>query len=41
MHAHNWRGGGVVDRGALEMRFGATQRGFESLPLRYSFFIKQ
>jgi hypothetical protein len=24
----------VVECGALEMRFGATQRGFESLPLR-------
>jgi hypothetical protein len=30
-----WRGGRVVECGALEMRFGATQRGFESPPLRF------
>ncbi len=30
----SWRGVRVVDGDALEMRFGATQRGFESPPLR-------
>jgi hypothetical protein len=29
----------VVDGDALEMRFGATQRGFESPPLRFSLFL--
>jgi hypothetical protein len=30
----NWRGVRVVDGDALEMRFGESQRGFESPPLR-------
>ncbi len=29
------RGGRVVECGTLEMCFGATQRGFESPPLRF------
>ena len=29
------RGGRVVECGGLENRFGASQRGFESLPLRH------
>jgi hypothetical protein len=29
-----WRGVRVVDGDALEMRFGESQRGFESPPLR-------
>ncbi len=29
-----WRGVRVVDGDALEMRFGVSQRGFESPPLR-------
>ncbi len=29
-----WRGGRAVQGAALEMLFGATQRGFESHPLR-------
>ena len=33
-YQNTWRGGRVVECGALEMRFGATQRGFESPPLR-------
>ena len=28
------RGAGVVELAALEKRYGATHRGFESLPLR-------
>ena len=30
----------MVDGDALEMRFGETQRGFESPPLRFSLFCK-
>ena len=30
-----WRGAGVVELAALEKRYGATHRGFESLPLRH------
>lgn len=30
-----WRGGRAVECGALEMRFGVTQREFESPPLRF------
>ncbi len=30
-----WRGGRAVECGALEMRFGETQREFESPPLRF------
>ncbi len=29
------RGAGVVELAALEKRYGATHRGFESLPLRH------
>ncbi len=36
---NNWRGGRVVECDALEMRFGATQRGFESPPLRYAYTV--
>ena len=35
---HTWRGVRVVDGDALEMRFGETQRGFKSPPLRYCGF---
>lgn len=34
-----WRGVRVVDGDALEMRFGETQRGFESPPLRFNFCL--
>ena len=30
----------MVDGDALEMRFGETQRGFKSPPLRFSLFCK-
>ncbi len=30
----SWRGAGVVELAALEKRYGASYRGFESLPLR-------
>ncbi len=29
----------MVDGDALEMRFGETQRGFESPPLRFYFYL--
>ena len=34
LHSLFWRGVRVVDGDALEMRFGETQRGFKSPPLR-------
>lgn len=34
LHSLCWRGVRVVDGDALEMRFGETQRGFKSPPLR-------
>jgi hypothetical protein len=38
-HSLFWRGVRVVDGDALEMRFGETQRGFKSPPLRLIYFM--
>ena len=35
-----WRGGRVVDRGGLENRCTARYRGFESLPLRWTYWTE-
>ena len=35
LHIQVWRGGWVDESGGLENRWGATSRGFESLPLRH------